>query len=279
VDIRPRDVVNWAREGWRRQQEALAHCGGAEWLANWTGGAADEENGKPQSPDEIKEAVDRAVGDVVTAHAASVRQNSADAPPDADRMAALFHVLLTQCGERAGASGLRRLPAPDKGPRPPYDLEFTHSGTTGEPVRTGLLFVAVSHARSATAFLRRLAEAPSLPQRLFLITDERMKMPLGAKGAAHLKELQERPGQSCKQSELTITELADLEALQAAVLRARSGDLEAEPRPGRIYPVSEQDVIESHHRRGRYRACPLLRDLLTLPSSLAVQPAAMETVA
>jgi AAA ATPase domain len=279
MDIRPRDVVNRAREGWRRQQEALAHIGGPEWLAGWTGRAADNENGKPPTPDESTEAVDSAVGDVVTAHAAAVRRNPADAPPDADRMAALFHVLLTQCGERAGASGLRRLPTADKGPRPPYDLEFTQSGAIGGPLRTGLLFVGVSRAISAAAFLRRLVEAPSLPQRLFLITDERMKLPIGAKGATYLKELQERPGQSFERRELSVTELADLEALQAAVLQARSGDLEAEPRPGRICPISEREVIESHHRRGRYRACPLLRDLLTPPLSFTVQPATTETVA
>ena len=62
-----------------------------------------------------------------------------------------------------------------------------------------------------------------------------------------------------------MAELADLDALMAAVLAARSGDLEAEPRPGRTRPVSEREVIESHHRHGRYLACRLLRDLLSAP--------------
>ena len=69
-----------------------------------------------------------------------------------------------------------------------------------------------------------------------------------------------------------MAELADLDALQAAVQAARSGDLEAEPRPGRTRPVNEQEVIESHRRKGRYNARPLLRDLLTPP----VAPAAAE---
>ncbi len=264
MDIRPRDVVNWAREGWRLQQEALARRGGPEWLADWPGRASDEGKGIPLTLDGIDEAVDRAANEFVTAHAAAIRRNPAETPPDADRMAALFHVLLTQCGERAGLSELRRLPTADHGPRPPYDLEFAHGGSA----RTGLLFVAVANATSAAAFLRRLSEASSLPQRFFLITDQRMKLTLGPAGATYLKDLQQRSGQLFEQRELPIAELADLEALQAAVLRARSGDLEAEPVAGQVHSVSEREVIESHHRRGRYRACPLLRDLLTPPTAL-----------
>ena len=272
VDIRPRDVVNWAREGWRRQQETLARRGGRAWLADWTGRTADEGIGNQPTADEMENAVDRAVGDVVAAHAAALRRNPAETPPDADRMAALFHVLLTQCAERSDASNLRRLPAADNGPRPPYDLEFTHSGGR-ESVRTGLLFVAVNHATSVAAFLRRLTEVSSPPQRFFLITDERMKLPLGPAGANYLKELQQRFNTSFVHRELSIAELADLESLQAAVLQARSGDLEATLQLDRAYSVSEREVIESHHRCGRYRASRLLRELLTATPASAEPPA------
>ena len=164
------------REGWRRRQEAL-RLGGPAWLADWTGRAVDEENGKPQTLDQIEEAVDRAVNEVVTAHAAAVRRNSAESPPDADRMSALFHVLLTQCGEPARqdcGAFRRRTTARDRRMTWSYAIR-----AAGGSVRTGLLFVAVSRANSATAFLRRLNEAASLPQRLFLITDQRMKLRLG----------------------------------------------------------------------------------------------------
>src|SRR5262249_14234867 len=36
-DLRPRDVINWARDGWRRQQEQLARLGGLPWLEDWPG--------------------------------------------------------------------------------------------------------------------------------------------------------------------------------------------------------------------------------------------------
>ena len=68
---------------------------------------------------------------------------------------------------------------------------------------------------------------------------------------------------------MSIAELAEMDAMQAAVLMARSGDLEAEPRPGHARRVTEREVVESHHRHGRYMACRLLHDLLTPPDAAA----------
>ena len=44
---------------------------------------------------------------------------------------------------------------------------------------------------------------------------------------------------------------------------ARSGDLEIEAPRGTIRPVSDAEVVASHHRRDRFRQHPLLRPLLT----------------
>jgi hypothetical protein len=35
IEVRPRDVITWAREGWRRRQDALDELGGPGWLAQW----------------------------------------------------------------------------------------------------------------------------------------------------------------------------------------------------------------------------------------------------
>lgn len=269
VDIRPRDVVNWAREGWRVQQEALTHRGGLAWLAGWTGGAAVEDNGPPPTADEVREAVDRAVADITALHAAGVREEPHKLPPDADRLASLVHDLLTQCRDQAPIASVRRIPPPRRGARPSYDLEIVHHGPDNAPGgRTGVLFLTAVSATSATGFLRRLTEEPRPLQRLFLVTDARVKLPLGKQGAELLKRLQEKPGLLFEERELSVAELADLDALMATVLAARSGDLEAEPRPGRTRPVSEREVIESHHRHGRYLACRLLRDLLSAPAEV-----------
>ena len=210
-------------------------------------------------------------------HAAGVREEPVKLPPDADRLVSLVHALLMQCRDQAPLAGLRRIPPPRKGARPSYDLEIVHRGSEeGAEARTGVLFLTAAGANSAAGFLRRLTEESRPLQRLFLVTDERVKLPLGEAGAKYLRQLQEKPDQRFEQRELTVAELADLDALQAAVLAARSGDLEAEPRPGRTRPVGEQEVIDSHHRRGRYLTCPLLRDLLTPAATATVEPATAE---
>ena len=56
---------------------------------------------------------------------------------------------------------------------------------------------------------------------------------------------------------------AVLDALREVIGMARSGDLEIELPPGTIRPVSDAEVVASHHRKDRYRAHPLLRPRLT----------------
>ena len=128
-------MVNWAREGWRLQQEALAHRGGPAWLAGWTGGAAVEDNGPPPTADEVREAVDRAVADIAALHAAGVREEPHKLPPDADRLASLVHDLLMQCRDQAPIASVRRIPPPRQGARPSYDLEIVHHGPDNGPRR------------------------------------------------------------------------------------------------------------------------------------------------
>ena len=61
---------------------------------------------------------------------------------------------------------------------------------------------------------------------------------------------------------LTFEQYAQLDALRAVAGMARAGDLEIELPGGQTRPVSEQEVVESHHRQGRYQAAALLPDLL-----------------
>jgi AAA ATPase-like protein len=268
VDLRPRDVLNGAREGWRMQQEALGQRGGPAWLAGWKG-AAGGDNGAALTEAEMQAAIDRAVAEIVEVRAAAIRADPTQAPPEAERTADLVYTLLAQCRERAGAASVRRMPPPRRGARPSYDLEIVHAAPAdGTPLRTGVLFLTAVSANSATGFLRRLAEDSQPLQRLFLATDERVQLPLGERGAELLKKLQEQPGLRFEQRELTVAELAEMDALQEAVRLARGGDLEAEIQPGRMVRVTERDVIESHHRRGRYMASRLLHELLTPPAAV-----------
>jgi hypothetical protein len=94
-----------------------------------------------------------------------------------------------------------------------------------------------------------------------LVTDQRRPLELGARGQEYLAELRQGAG-PFRQVELTPADCAELGALRAVVGQARSGDLEVEIAARESRPLAEAEVIESLHRQGRYRAAPLLRDLL-----------------
>ena len=136
------------------------------------------------------------MADITALHAAGVREEPHKLPPDADRLASLVHDLLMQCREQAPIASVRRIPPPRRGARPSYDLEIVHHGPDNGAAggRTGVLFLTAVSATSATGFLRRLTEESRPLQRLFLVTDERVKLPLGDRGAELLKRLQEKPG-------------------------------------------------------------------------------------
>jgi hypothetical protein len=148
---------------------------------------------------------------------------------------------------------VQHFPSPKSGPRPTYDIIVRHREKPGCPeTRTALLFVVTASANSATGFLRRAAQDPQPPERVLLITDERRPLPLGNQGGQYLEQLRQRGSQRFQHIELTFAQYAALDALQAVVWMARSGDLR----------VSERDVVASHHRRGRYLALPPLREVL-----------------
>src|SRR5438445_9150602 len=54
IDVRPRDAMNWAREGWQREQQALQTLGGTAWLAGWESRAAERREPVPLTEEEIR---------------------------------------------------------------------------------------------------------------------------------------------------------------------------------------------------------------------------------
>ncbi len=263
VDLRPRDVINWAREGFRREQEALAREGGPAWLAAWGRRApAAPKDEAAAAPDATHTAIDQRVARQLEEHKARRRREHPEGP-DADRLAGLVGGLLEQCralGAEFAITAVER-PAMKSGPRPAYDLLLRRRVAGGEE-RSWLAFVVTASGQSTTGSLRRLVEAPDPPDRLFLVTDQRQPLALGGKGKEHLAQLRTGRAGEFRHIELTEADCAELDALRAVVGMARAGDLEMEVAAGKARPLSEAEVIESLHRQGRYRAAPLLRDLL-----------------
>jgi hypothetical protein len=278
TELRPRQVIDWARERWESQQEALAVQSGQEWLAEWT-----VRRPPPPPPDtDVAALIDARVEHALVAQKVQRLNHPETLPASADHLAGLVRALLKQCLGRDGAlADVQPQLRPRPGSPPPYDLLVRQRRADGGERRLGVLFLVNANAVSTAAFLRRLVEDEQPPDLLLLVTDARQPLQLGATGEArgrgYLKQLQER-GAGFGHVELSFAEYADLDTLQAVVVQARAGDLEVTPPDGRTHPVSEEEVLASHHRRGRYQAHPLLRRLLLAEDATAPAGADREPV-
>lgn len=276
IEVRPRDVINWAREGWRRQQAALRQVGGPAWLKGWEGQVTIAPPPPPPTEEAIQRLLDEKVALKLQEHKRQRQLEPQTLPPDGDNLAGLIHTLLQRCLNLpypATLLGVERLVPPKYGQRPPYDLVFRQRpGPDGPETRGGLLCLVVGNRTSMSAFLRRVAQDAQPPRRLFLVTDERRPLEPAAAGRQYLEQLRERHASQFHLVRLTFDQYAELDALQAVVGLARSGDLEIELPGGQSRRVGEQEVIDSHHRCDRFRAHPLLRLLLTLEEVGAAPP-------
>jgi hypothetical protein len=273
-EVRPRDALNTAREGWRRQQDELARQGGPDWLEHWPGKLPPPDG--PAVP--LDELIDRAVEEKMREHQEQCLRTPGSLPPDGDHLAGLLFAVLEQCrdaGHLFGVQEVERLPAPRRGTRPTYDLAVTqrpHDG--GMAVRTGVVVVTVPNAISVSGFLRRLVEDPRPLDRVILVTDARVGLPLGARGEEYLAELRKAGPDRFAVIDLNLAEQAAMASLQQPMWLARSGDLEVDVRPGQGHVISEREVLASHRRRGRYAASRLLHEVLARVASAESPPPA-----
>jgi hypothetical protein len=210
--------------------------------------------------------IDRKVQAKIQEQVARRELEPAMLPPYAANLSGLVESLLKQCQGDDRGYGIERVSRPSgrAGRLSTYHL-LVHAAGEDQP-RFGLLFLTTGSATSATAALRRLTGDDHPPRRILLVTDARQPMALGPTGKEYLRELLGRGPERFAQVELTFREYAELDALQAVVGDARSGDLEVDLPGGVTRAVAEAEVIASHHRRNRYREHRLLGMLLGLSS-------------
>src|SRR5262249_59399948 len=92
IEVRPRDVINWAREGWRRQQDALKLLGGKAWLSEW--GKRETPAPAPPLPAEtIQELIAQKVALKVQEHKQQRQLEPQTLPPDAGNLIGRLHQL------------------------------------------------------------------------------------------------------------------------------------------------------------------------------------------
>ncbi|MEO6807487.1 MAG: hypothetical protein ABI353_00040 [Isosphaeraceae bacterium] len=88
-------------------------------------------------------------------------------------------------------------------------------------------------------------------------------MKVGPQGVAYYRDLERLGPRKFEHIKIDFEQYAVLDALEGVINMGRVGDLEVEIPRGTIRPVSDQDVIASHHRRDRYRNHQALHPLLT----------------
>jgi hypothetical protein len=273
IEVRPRDVINWARDRWDDQRRQAENLGGREWLRLWPTATlpAAPLPASDSPPPTLDERIDEKVSAKIQEQIARRTCEPDSLPPDAANLAGLVESLLAQALAREpeqSARRCRRPHAPRMSTQPAYDLTIERTGEAGPMAIVGAKFLATGSANSASAVLRRMIHDANPPPLAVLVTDQRQPLHLGSRGQEYLDCLTARGPQRFQHLELTLPEYADLDALQAVVGDARSGDLEIELGNEKTRPVTEAEVTASHHRHDRYRRHRLLRLLLAGESAM-----------
>jgi hypothetical protein len=273
LEFRPRDAINWARDRWRQQQRRLVERGMAAWLDGWATAdrarpAAAAPVAAPQEarPEDPAKRIDDHVACKIMEQMARRELEPHTLPPDAANLSGLVEVLLKQAAQADPASRIQWIerPGPLKtGRLPAYHLVVGLREDGATPAfRTGVTFIATGNATSTAAALRRILDDPEPPERVLVVSETRQPLKLGAKGQDYLDQLQSRSPDRFLHVEISFRQYAELDALQAVLGDARSGDLELDLPGGEVRRLAEDEVVASHHRQNRYRRHPLLGQLL-----------------
>jgi hypothetical protein len=261
IEVRPRDVLSWANDRWREIKKAIEQQG-QDWISKWPGSG--DKGPLVVDPvvvgsEEITRAIDQKVSDKIEESVNGRRLQRGSLPADASNMMGLTKILLEQCLGHAEYT-LKSVAARGK---QQVDLVVEEVRACDQRTMQNHVQFCVTGSKVSAAFqLRKLLDSEGADVRVLVTDHDRFPLQLGQRGQEYLAALESR-GKAFVQVQLSFEEYAQLDALQAVVGQARSGDLEIEPQPRQIIPVAEPEVVESHHRQGRYLGNRLLQLFLT----------------
>jgi hypothetical protein len=267
LQVRPRDVVTWARDEWERVQEAIeaTRGGGPRWLAAWPDGSRPTVIATGKVPRPLEDLVDEVVRAKVEECRAQRMLNSGSLPPDTDNLARLTANLLSRCLDHPEYSLVSVEPdkVSKKGSAPPFEFIITERNGRAELARTGVACLPGGHANASTHALRRILEDKRSLDHVLVITDQRRPFKLGARGQQYYDELQKGRRGRFRHIQLSLGEVVELDALDSVLGMARVKDLEIEYPPGMPRPVSEPEAVQAMHRQRLLVGHPFLHELLT----------------
>jgi hypothetical protein len=224
-------------------------------------------------PSDREESIDEVIGQAITDYLAA-RPQPRELPSDAEQVGELILNLLQQChsvDKGYGVVQAERVPTWKATPAV-CDLVVRQQADGNAILRTGILVFTANRATAIAGYLKRLATETQPFDRLFLITEEHVGLPLGPRGMEYLQDLQQRSSVQLHTLELTADEHAEMAAMRAVVRQARGGSLTVDGER-----ITEAEAIASHHRRQRYLASRFLAAILfdALPTEIFRQTPAM----
>ncbi|WP_182870933.1 PD-(D/E)XK nuclease family protein [Rhodopirellula sp. JC639] len=279
LEIRPRDLINWAQDRFQRINTEIDHCGVQRWLESWPGDSPQA----TMTPLDFcgvtrGELIDAAIEEKLAEQCRDRQLNPESLPADADNLLGLVQQLLGRCLGKEQDYSLRGIATVDrnhKGPAPAYDLMVDETTPEGISTRTGIKFISTGSKTSSAAMLRRLTSQENPLHHTLIVTEQRCPLQLGQKGREYLSQLESRGANAFACRELTFETHCQLDALQAVIGLANAGDLEIQHPDGTCEALRVDDVIAAYHRSDRFRSIGLLRELLTedsLPETVASSP-------
>lgn len=262
-ELRPRDVILWARDRWEEQQDHLDQEGVDAWLKAWPEGETSRRK-RPTAPPTAEDAIGKLVRNKLLESIHQRKLRPETLPPDADNLAELAQELLEHCRGDSRYSLIGLSPCPARGKKPAYAFYADERRDDDVTIKNGVTFITTENKTAATYALKRMLEDGSPPDKRILVTDEeRRPLTLGAKGREYYDQLLALENDRFLHIELDFESYAGLDALAGVLGSARVGDLELEYPPGTTRALEEASVLEALHRNNKFIAQPLLRELLT----------------
>lgn len=273
IDIRPRDLLHWARLAWEEQQRKATEQG-ITWLNEWRALTPPPLLPGKLTPLQILQRIDQTVRQRLELLQEKKKRDLEVRDWNPDGLADCVAELTKLCVKRSGWPYLQAVERISlKGvERPTLHMVLQHRlSATGPDVKLGVACLPASTGTDLTTQLKRILGFDPSPDRLILVYDQRSGFKPARKGQEYRGELSSQYGDEMREVSLDLTEQARLYAMSGVLRDAASRELEVVLSADDVRTLTRSEVFESLVRQDFYVTTPLLNALLRLESNVPSQ--------
>ena len=275
LEVRPRDLIHWARLGWEQQQNALREMGVEAWLESLRDTSTSQDTPLPLTPMRIQKMVDQAVADRLEKLQAKKKSELELHDWDPDSLADHLHDLAKLWIKRDGWPYLQAVErvSVNGNQRPTLHLILRQRmSPTGPDLRRAVACALSSSGVELTSQLKRLNKEEALPQQLILLHEQRSGFQPGTKGSKILEELSASMGENLKVMSIELDEQASLAGMNALLREAVSGEIEVALSENEVRTVTRDEALHSLIRQDLFPGGTVLNFLLRMEGNLESAP-------